>query len=174
MKEEWKHIPSTDGLYEASNCGRIRRAETCRILTPGYTNGYLQVRLAVVKGTSRLAYVHRLVCEAFHGPALTSGMQAAHRNRQRDDNSLSNLRWATQADNEADKMLHGVANKGARHGNAKLTDEDVKQIRESLNDWPRHPSGRRANGSIGKLAATFGVSPSCIHAIAECSAWRHI
>jgi hypothetical protein len=39
--------------------------------------------------------VHRVACEAFHGPAPEGKPECDHKNRSRHDNRASNLRWAT-------------------------------------------------------------------------------
>ena len=43
--------------------------------------------------------VHRLVCEAFHGPAPFEGAVVMHLNEIPDDNRAENLRWGTQREN---------------------------------------------------------------------------
>ena len=40
------------------------------------------------------------------------------------------LRWGTKSENAADRLLDGTANRGIRHGIAKLDDNDVRTIRE--------------------------------------------
>lgn len=42
--------------------------------------------------------VHRLICEAFHGPC-PAGKEVDHRNRIRDDNRPENLHWVTRSEN---------------------------------------------------------------------------
>lgn len=43
--------------------------------------------------------VHRLVCEAFHGPAPEGKNIVLHLNEQATDNRPCNLRWGTQKEN---------------------------------------------------------------------------
>jgi hypothetical protein len=45
---------------------------------------------------------------------------------------LSNLRWDTPGENEADKILHGTTNRGIHNGNHKLTKQEVWEIRNSI------------------------------------------
>jgi len=52
--------------------------------------------------------VHRLVCEATHGPPPTVKHQAAHLCGVRNCVAMAHLRWATQRENEDDKIVHGV------------------------------------------------------------------
>jgi hypothetical protein len=70
----------------------------------------------------------------FRGPC-PPGMEACHNNGDPTDNRLCNLRWDTHANNEADKIRHGTyfiraRLKGERNGNSKLTEEEVRLIRE--------------------------------------------
>jgi hypothetical protein len=77
----------------------------------------------------RVERMYVVVCVWEHGPR-PEGMQAAHScgngpgcvNRR-------HLRWATASENEQDKIIHGTSNRGERHGNAKLTEADVRAIR---------------------------------------------
>jgi HNH endonuclease len=43
--------------------------------------------------------VHRLICEAFHGPPTFDGAIVLHLNEDSSDNRPENLRWGTQKEN---------------------------------------------------------------------------
>lgn len=43
---------------------------------------------------------------------------------------LSNLIWESHIDNEKRKVAHGTINRGARNGGAKLTRDQIRQIRK--------------------------------------------
>ncbi|MFB9286612.1 HNH endonuclease signature motif containing protein [Pseudoclavibacter helvolus] len=58
-------------------------------------------------GRSKTFAVHRLVLLAFVGPAPDAAV-TCHSDGDRTHNSLSNLRWDTQAANCADRLEHGV------------------------------------------------------------------
>src|SRR3546814_19434090 len=64
-------------------------------------SGYLAGNMCI-EGQRKNFEVHRLVCEAFHGPA-PDGQQAAHKDGVRTNCYASNLRWATPASNTADR-----------------------------------------------------------------------
>jgi hypothetical protein len=52
--------------------------------------------------------VHRLMCEAFHGPPPSDDAVVRHLNGIRTDNRPENLRWGTPAENTADMLRHGT------------------------------------------------------------------
>lgn len=82
------------------------------------TRGYMHVKVPLGEaGSSRMVSTHRLVLEAFVGPC-PQGCVCAHRNGKKTDNRLSNLRWATPAENEADKIMHGTSSRRGwyKHG----------------------------------------------------------
>jgi NUMOD4 motif-containing protein len=117
--ETWRLLPDAEGRYEVSDQGRIRSLMAgCRagtvprrrplLMTP-YDNGrgYLVVNLRLTSGY-RCQGVGELVLRAFVGPRPAPHFQAAHGNGQPYDNHLSNLRWATPKENDADKDAHGT------------------------------------------------------------------
>lgn len=117
MDEIWKGIPGFTGSYEVSNCGRVRslsRQVQCkdgafrtfhgRILKPWRSvGGYNQVYLPGRKPK----LVHRLVLEAFVGPA-PEGTECRHLDGDKENNRLDNLQWSTHVENERDKKAHGT------------------------------------------------------------------
>lgn len=106
MMEIWRPIPSAPG-YMASDAGRIR-SPLGRIIKAHRHLGYMRVSLLRPRcriKSKRL--VHRLVCEAFHGPAPGPMHVAAHWNDIGTDNRPSNLRWATARENVADMIRNG-------------------------------------------------------------------
>lgn len=95
--EEWRPIPSAPG-YEASSEGLIRNATTGLVLkTWSNGRGYRQVNLG--RRGRRTRYVHRLVCEAFHGAPPVATYHADHLDWNREHNAADNLRWLSPEDN---------------------------------------------------------------------------
>lgn len=99
-----------------------------RILKPIRTGDYLGVTIRDASGKLQRRYVHRLICEAFHGPA-PDGTNCCHNDGNRANNSADNLRWDTPANNNRDKIAHGTATTGSRNPNAKLNASVVERMR---------------------------------------------
>ena len=72
----------------------------------------------------------------------------------------------TDADNAADRHRKGrdAHQKGEAHGRSKLTDQQVRQIR----DLAEHGAAKRA------LGRRFGVSHTLIRYIVDRTNWRHL
>lgn len=109
--ETWRPIAGWVGLYEVSSDGRVRSLPRpgCkgRVLRFGTTgNGYLTATFSA-NGKREARTVHRIVAEAFIGPK-PDGMQTCHNDGDKTNNAASNLRYATQSENERDKLRHGT------------------------------------------------------------------
>jgi hypothetical protein len=122
--------------------------------------GYMRVRLSSGGQRQRLS-VHRLVALAFLGEPPSSQHQVAHNDGDRQNNRLNNLRWATGAENLADRERHGTELKGGRNGRAKLTEQDVAAILASP-------------VSDAILGREFGVSGTQINRIRKGESWSHL
>lgn len=107
--------------------------------------------------------VSRWVCTQAHGPAPSSAYEAAHSCGRGGDGCISpsHLRWATRAENYADAVEHGTSTRGQRHGGSKLTESDVRAIRELSGEMSRQA-----------LADRFGVKRGTIDAIRARRTWR--
>lgn len=121
MTERWLPVVGFEGLYEVSDLGRVRsldavqsytskgrvkyRRRVGRVLRPGVMkSGHMVVVLGRAAG-SRL--VHRLVLEAFAGPATEVAAWCRHLDDNPANNRLSNLRWGTPNENLEDSYRNG-------------------------------------------------------------------
>ena len=187
VEEEWSSIPSHP-FYEASNLGRVRsiarkivRSDGVVVHRPGrvlkswvHRSGYILVKLYEGDGNSTTCYVQRVILEAFIGPC-PEGMECRHLDGDSKNNTLKNLQWGTPKENGEDKVRHGTTTKGlcGRHynqgqisGNAKLSDSDVRKIREFFD------SGKYTIASINRMFSI--VTYSVIHKVVHRLAWTHI
>lgn len=119
--------------------------------------GYGEVRL---NGRSR--FVHRVVCEAIHGPPPTARHEAAHScgNGHLGCVAPRHLRWATHAENRLDMIAHQRSLRGTRNPHARLTPADVRIIRK-MDGQNQH-----------QIARLFGVHPNTINAILRRRNWK--
>jgi hypothetical protein len=130
--------------------------DECIIWPWGLVEGYGRAKR---DGKDRL--VHVIVCELAHGPR-PQGLEVAHSCGQRACANPRHLRWATRANNHADKLRHGTHMRGERLHGAKLTWEQVEEIR-SLYAAGDH--------RLLDLALLYDVSISNIQQIVTYQTW---
>jgi hypothetical protein len=152
-REIWRPVAGWPG-YQVSDLGRVRGLRGWVLKDRRHTNGYLRVSLCK-DGKRTDAYVHRLVCGAFHGPC-PAGHECDHRNKVRSDNRLENLRWILP---EANKAQRDFA-RGEKNGAAKLTADAVARVRAML--------PYRSNAEV---AAAVGVARRTIADIRNGRTW---
>ncbi len=107
-------------------------------------------------------YAHRYVCQRTRGPA-PARHEVAHSCGNSACLNPRHLRWDTRVGNEVDKKLHGTANRGSRHGQSKLTEQDVIYIRALKGDV-----------SQKELARYFNVKQPMISRIQASKSWSHV
>lgn len=165
--KEWRALAWLPG-YEISEDGEVRRtvsvgSNLAGRLLKGFVSaqGYSTVCINRA-GTRRRFRVHRLVCEAWHGPP-PAGAVAAHDDGNPQNNTFSNLRWATIAENMADKVRHGTVLSGEKNPFSKLTNAAVAHIRSECASSPEQ---------VSALAERYGVSTRTISRVARGQSWQ--
>ena len=170
MDEEWRTMVDHP-RYEISNRGNVRslygvkglrkvpRLKTIQLDKDGYH--VVSICLGKHASTTRKR-VHVAVAEAFVGPK-PEGMQVAHRDGNKTNNVPSNLMWATPMQNTHHKWEHGTMACGERNGNYKLTEMDVRTIREMLTVY-----------TMSYISRIYKVSVPTIQSIRDRQTWKHI
>ncbi len=105
MEEIWKDIPGYEGRYQVSDLGNVRSVRLMRFgkvlmkKPEVHYSGYLYHKLWNLghKGRRKI-FVHRLVASAFM-PNPEDKEIVNHLDRNRKNNCLSNLEWATASEN---------------------------------------------------------------------------
>lgn len=153
--------------YEVSDTGQIRHIKTRR-LRKFYTTpkGYLCLGIYDDVGKRVTMRVHHAVLTNFIG-ACPIGYVGCHNDGNSRNNILSNLRWDTCKNNTSDMIKHGTRNapKGEAHSCAKLTQEEVNEIRQKC--IPHHRKYGMSN-----LGKEYRVAAGTIREIVRFRNWK--
>lgn len=191
-EEIWAAIPDFS-YYEVSSHGKVRAiarhvqvvAQTRRyksglvknvetytrfkksyLFNPRYVDGTgYTVFLTSDRGIEGHFVVARLMLSAFVR-LPNPGEVARHLDDNNRQNNLSNLAWGTPKDNAEDASRNGRLPKGSSHHNSKLTEEQVKTIKQ------RYKYGSRVDGCYA-IARDYNVNHTTIHAIVN-GGWNHV
>ena len=107
---EWRDIG--EGKYQVCDDGRVMRVKTGKILKPGVDGGGYRRMCLRVNGKSKMASVHRLVALAFI-PNPDDKYAVDHIDRDKLNNHVANLRWATRSENNINTAAR--SNTGFKH-----------------------------------------------------------
>ncbi len=171
--EEWRPVVGYEGWYEVSNLGRVRLIMQTKgsaaghVLKPGIsTTGYPIVSLWRDNKGWTVA-VHILVTQAFLGPC-PPGQEVNHKDLDRRNARADNLEYLTRGDNVRHSLHNGTSRRrgaalrqGEAVNTAKLTEDDVRAIRASL-------EGARV------LARRYGVSRVAVQLVRKGATWKHV
>jgi hypothetical protein len=178
MPETWTTIAGYEEQYQVSNLGNVKSIDRycmSRWGTPKRIKGqmmkffkspqgYLQVLLCK-NGKEKKFFIHRLVAMSFIDNP-NNYPQVNHIDGNKSHNCIENLEWTTSQQNchhALENKLYVTA-KGSDAGNAKLTEDIVRDIRKQA-----------ANGIWHKtLAAQYGVGRKAITKIVNNQRWKHV
>ena len=132
-------------------------------------SGYLAFNAGTsIKGgrSNHTPMIHRVVAEAFI-PNPNNLPEVNHKDLNKFNNCVSNLEWVSTLENNKHARANGLmrGQKGEDNGRAKLTNEQIKEIRKNF-------TGKR--GEKTKLAKEYNVSWTLIDLIVNNKIWTHI
>lgn len=151
-KEDWKDVAGFEVLYQVSNIGRVKNFITSKILKPSFCfGGYPQVMISKGCRKFKTFKIHRLVGLAFiDNPENKPFIN--HKNGDVKDNRVENLEWCSAHENTKHSydVLNRIPYHGETHDKAKLTNDDVREIRNKYIPYKY---------STAKLGKEYGVRP---------------
>lgn len=168
--EIWKDVVGFEGFYLVSNLGRIKSLPRDfvieeRIIKPRKEKkGYLAVRLIIRNLIRKIYKIHRLVAVAFI-PNPHNFPQVNHKNMNKEDNRVENLEWINNIDNFYHAMNTNITNNKRPCGAAKLNAQQVKEIKELINNNIY---------SRSEIANKYDVHPCTISYIKNGKIWKNI
>lgn len=140
MEKRWSIVKDFPN-YKISEIGEVVNLTTGKnVATPLHQHGYLCVRLWN-KGKTRLCKIYRLLAIQFI-PNPENKREVNHLDGNRMNHSLSNLEWTTASENMKHAVKNGLSKgqfkKGFDHQKAKLSKEDVYEIRRLRESGMKH------------------------------------
>ena len=161
----WRNVIGYEGFYLVSDDGFVKslprwsddrqRLYGGNILRQSVaSHGYRTVKLCV-KDKQQTFCVHTLVLVAFVGPRPDMN-DCCHKDGNKLNNALWNLRWGTRSENNLDVGKRGQQKKGW-----KLTADDVLDMRAS-------------DKTHGELAKIYGVHERIVGGIRRRESWKHV
>ena len=156
--ENWKNIEGFSGFYQVSNYGRIKSFKKNKIIIRKLQQtkqGYLKINLCE-NGKAKIFLIHVLVARAFISNPENKP-EVNHKDGVKNNNCVENLEWVTRAENQKHAYRIGLnrGRRGVESPRAKLTEEQVKFIREN------YKAHDKEFGMLA-LARKFNVSPVTI------------
>jgi hypothetical protein len=153
-----------DTPYYITEDGRIFR-DGNELSTYTTNKGYKNYRGSIGNVRKHIS-IHRAVAELYI-PNPNNLPQVDHLDCNKLNNHYTNLEWVTNKENRDRAIRNGLMKVGTEYKHTKLTEDDVKWIREHY--IPKHPEFGN-----GPLSRKFGVGSAQISRIVNNKRWKHI
>lgn len=174
--EIWKDIPGFEGLYQASNLGRIKSLErwyqSANLLKmpenikkqKPNVGGYWYLHLCK-NGKKWATSVHKLIALTFIGPKPYEKATVNHIDSNKLNNRAENLEYCSIKENIQHHRKNVNDYIGINHPMARLTEKDILDIREEY----------KTSKILQKdMAKRYNVSQVMISRIIKRKTWTHI
>lgn len=99
-------VKGYEGLYSVTTDGRVIGLKSKKVLKPSNMRGYQRVKL-YRNACPKVYSVHRLVADAFI-PREHDKYQVNHKDGNKANNSVENLEWVTQRENNIHAYVNGL------------------------------------------------------------------
>jgi len=153
-----------DTPYYITKDGKVFR--NGKELSTSLTNrGYKTLRMSL-NGVRKHLSIHRAVAELYI-PNPNNLLEVDHLDTNKLNNHYTNLEWVTYKENRYRAIRNDLMKVGEDYEHTKLTEEEVKYIRE--NYIPKHPQFSGA-----ALSRKFGVGNAQISRIVNNKRWKHL
>lgn len=162
-----KFFPELSGRYFASENGSVYTDYgKVKMSDNAFQNGYI-VNSFYGTGYRQDIKRHVLIAEIFLAPPKEGQNQINHIDGNKTNNAVSNLEWCTGQENIHHAWKHELshAKLGTKCNWAKLTEEDVREIAQLLED---------GNLNQHQIADIFGVNNRTISAIKTRKNWKEL
>lgn len=159
-----EHLVAASTSDEERFWGKVDKSagpDGCWLWTAGcFDDGYGQFWC----GSTNLR-AHRYAYELIND-SIPGGLLLRHSCDNRLCVNPTHLTPGTELENSRDMVERGRSLLGERHHKAKLSEEDVKFIREVVASGPK--------GTAAKMARLYGLTKASVSAIVNNKSWKHI
>jgi len=165
-------VPPFEGRYAVTDDGRVfswargwstpSGARELSLAVQHRRSGHHRVQI-YVDGESWYKGVHQFVLRAFVGPRPSPKHETRHLNGVPCDNRPENLKWGTAAENKADMKRNGYKFFGEHAPSAKLTWDEVDEIRRLYDSGEMYQT---------ELAEKFNISQSQVSNIVRRASFK--